>query len=88
MAKIKVRYVKFSPEEMAYEAPAEIDFSKGMTFRGVAEWEKYLSFKRGYAKLSPDIRKAFRSDRAVNAALRKVLRLRSAERTTKANAAK
>jgi hypothetical protein len=28
MAKPKVRHVKFTPEEMAYELPAELDFSK------------------------------------------------------------
>src|SRR5688572_18005479 len=33
MKKIKIRHVKFSPEEMAYEPPTEIDFSKMVIYK-------------------------------------------------------
>ena len=35
MKKIKFKHVKFSPEELAYEPPAEIDFSRMVIGRGL-----------------------------------------------------
>ena len=73
--KVNVRYVKFTPEEMAIDA-ADVDASRGgPTFRGIKEWQRFLSFKRGYAKLDPKVRQAFPDNASVNAALRKVIEL-------------
>ncbi len=71
--KKKVRNGKPSAREMAYEPPAEVDFSNGLVFRGVKAWRQYLSWKRGYAKLDPDLRKVFPDDRAVNDLLRQLV---------------
>ena len=73
MSRIKVRHVEFSPEELAYDAPSEIDFSKGPTFRGIAEWRRFLSFKRGYVRLDPDVAKYYRDSQTVNDVLRKLM---------------
>ena len=76
MRKIKINYVTFTPEEMAYDAPAEIDFSQGVVIHGRAAWRQYLSRKRDFARLAPDVRKAFPDDHSVNEALRSLLRTR------------
>jgi hypothetical protein len=74
--KIKVRLVKFSPEEMAIDA-GDIDASKGpFISRGSKEWNEFFSFKKGFVRLDPAIRKAFPDDKAVNEALRKVIEIR------------
>jgi hypothetical protein len=80
-AKHSVRYVKFTPEEMAIDA-ADIDASKplgGPVFHGKAEWEAFLSFKRGYVRLDADLREVFKDDRSVNRALRKLVEALSPE---------
>jgi hypothetical protein len=76
---IKVRHVKFSPEEMAYDAAEDVSDSKRFVTvaRGRKEWEQYLSFRRGFVKLDPDVRRAFPDDRSVNEVLKKVIELRS-----------
>lgn len=75
--KFKVRHVKFSPEEMAIDA-ADVDASKmPMIARGETQWRKFLSFKHGFVQLTPELRKAFPDDKAVNEALQKVVELRS-----------
>lgn len=72
-AKINVRYVKFTPEEMTIDA-GYVDASKGpFIARGTKEWEDFLSFRRGFVRLDPEIRKAFRDDRSVNEALKKFI---------------
>jgi hypothetical protein len=76
--------VKFSAEEMACEPPAEVNFKKGLTFRGLKQWKQFLSFKRGYVKLSPDLQKKFKDSAAVNEALRKLANTR--EVTTRKSA--
>jgi hypothetical protein len=74
-AKFKVRYVKFTPEEMAIDA-ADVDASKApIIARGSKEWEAFLSFKRGFVRLEPNVRKAFPDERSVNEALKKVIEL-------------
>ena len=72
---IKVRYVKFTPEEMAYEPPVDVSDPKRfpLVCRGGDEWRKFLSFKRGFVRLDPELRKAFPDDRSVNEALRAVV---------------
>ena len=68
----KVRFVKFTPEEMAYNAPPDVSDPKRypIVARDVNEWKKFLTFKRGFTRLDPDVRKAFPDDQAVNEALR------------------
>lgn len=74
-SKTSVRYVKFTPEEMAYEGPEDTsDPERFPTIaRGRKEWEQFLAVKRGYVRLDPDLRKVFKDDEAVNKALRKLL---------------
>jgi hypothetical protein len=59
-AKIKVRYVKFSPEEMEYDIPADVS---------------HLPFKRARktVELEEDVAKVFRDSATVNNALRKLI---------------
>ncbi len=73
-----VRYVKFTPEEMAYDAPADASDPKRFPTLacGRAEWEQFLSFKRGYARIDADLRGLFKDDRAVNDALRRWLEVK------------
>jgi len=68
-----IRRVKFTPEEMAYEVPAEIDFPKGIVIRGRDAWRDYLARKRYFARLDNDVRRAFPDDKTVNDALRTLL---------------
>jgi hypothetical protein len=69
-----VRHVKFSPEEMAIDA-ADVDVSKKprIVIRGVDEWKRFLSFKRGYVRLDDDVAQVFKDASSVNRALRKLL---------------
>lgn len=73
-----MRYVKFSPEEMAYDCPADTSDPKKYPTIGKDEnsWSKFINFRRGYARLTPELRKAFPNDAAVNEALEIVLKLR------------
>ena len=75
--KLNVRYVKFTPEEMAYEPPAEIDFSKAFTIRGYENFRRFREWKRLMVRLDPDVRKAFPTTDAVNDALRTLLKKKS-----------
>jgi hypothetical protein len=69
----KVKYVKFSPEEMAYEPPKEVNFKSGTVFRDVEQWRQYLGRKRGFVKLDPDVAAFFRDDQTVNEVLRRAM---------------
>jgi hypothetical protein len=71
--KISVRHVKFSPEEMAYDAPEDTS-DWGPSCRGLAAWRAYRRQQRVLAKLEPDVRKAFPDDASVNDALRSLMR--------------
>jgi hypothetical protein len=71
--KVKVRYVKFTPKEMAIDA-GDVDASElPVIARGRQEWLKFLSVKRGYVRLTPDVLEFFKNDEAVNNALRKLI---------------
>jgi len=72
---INVRHVKFTPEEMAYDAPSDVSDPKRFPTlaRGKQEWLEFLSVKRGYVRLAPDIREFFKDEEAVNNALRKLI---------------
>jgi hypothetical protein len=76
-----VRYVKFTPEEMAYEPPAEIDFSKVLLIRGYENWRRFRQWKRQMAQLDADVREAFPTNQSVNDALRKVIEIQQMKTT-------
>src|SRR5947209_1903163 len=82
-SKFKVRYVKFTPDEMAYDAPADTSDPKRFPTlaRGRKEWEQFLSLKRGYVRLDPDLRSFYQDDRQVNELLRQFMEM--AKKTTK-----
>jgi hypothetical protein len=69
--------VKFTPEEMAYEPPADVSDPKRFptVARGRKEWQQFLSAKRGYVRLDPDVRACFPDDKVVNELLREVMQL-------------
>jgi hypothetical protein len=71
-AKHKVRYVKFTPEEMAYDIPDDTSH-----FVPVGRGENALFAKppANWARIDPELRKAFPSDRVLNEALKKVVEL-------------
>ena len=71
--KIKHRAVKFSPEEMAYDAPPDTDFSRWKPLgRGVhaivARPPKLRTMD-----IEPDVAKVFKTSQAVNQALRMLI---------------
>jgi hypothetical protein len=68
--KVNVRFVKFSSEELATEPPKEVNFRTGIILRGVEQWKQFLSFKRGYVKLDPKLRKQFKDPDQINQVLR------------------
>jgi hypothetical protein len=70
---IKIRHVKFSPEEMAYEPPEEVNFKSGIVLRGIEQWKEFLSFERGYVKIDPKLRRQFKDPNEINRALRQWL---------------
>jgi hypothetical protein len=71
-AKLNVRYVEFTPEEMAYDAPPDTsDPTRFPTIgRGPDDWKKFVNFRNGFVRLAPDLQKKFRDDSTVNHALR------------------
>jgi hypothetical protein len=82
-----VRFVKFTPEEMAIDA-GDVDASKApVIVRGLEEWKRFLSFKRGYVRLDPDLKKKFRNDSTVNDALRSWLEIQDASKRKKRKSA-
>jgi len=68
----KVRYVKFSPEEMAYEVPTD---TSGWTF--VGRGPKALFAKppksQSTVELDADVARVFKDAASVNKALRKLI---------------
>jgi hypothetical protein len=60
---------------MAYEAPPDVSDPKRFPTiaRGRKEWEQFLSIKRGYFRLDPDLRAFFRDDKTVNDLLRQFM---------------
>lgn len=75
----KHKNVKFSAEEMAYEMPAELDFSKLRHIPGgLAGLRRYMKAKRAdrNVKLDPDVFLAFPTAEEVNDVLRIVMKVR------------
>lgn len=76
MPKVDVRYVEFSPEEMAMDCPEDIsDTGRYPTItRGDKDWKKFIKFRNGFVRLDPELRSQFPDNRSVNAALKSYLR--------------
>jgi hypothetical protein len=75
MAKVLHKSGKFSPEEMAYELPAEIDFSKlRYVSSGTETACRLLDRSKRVVGLGPDVARAFPDSEAVNNALRTIWR--------------
>jgi len=79
--KPNVRYVEFTPEEMAMDCPVDVSDAKRYPTitRGDKDWKKFVNFRNGFVRLDPELRKAFPTDRSVNAALRDYLRSRGSK---------
>ncbi len=75
MKRVKHKEVKFSPEEMAYDAPAEVDFSRWKPRGRGPELLKRDSGTKRSVQLDPDVSAAFPDDNAVNSALRELVKL-------------
>jgi len=77
MAKSRHKSVKFSQEEMEYELPAGIDFSKlRHVGNGTETVRRLLERSKRVVGLDPDVAKAFGTDDEINEALRLVQRMR------------
>jgi hypothetical protein len=79
MPKPKVKKVKFTPEEMAYELPAELDLTKlRYVGSGVDALDRQIARRRNLrtVELAPDVARAFGSDAEINEAMRLVQRMR------------
>jgi len=84
--KHNVRYVKFTPEEMAYDIPDDTShflpvgrgrdglFAKPSK-KVIEAWRKQLTANGAYARIDPDVRRVFPDDQMLNRALRKVMEL-------------
>ena len=71
MSKPSVKKVKFRPEEMAYDLPEELDFSKLEHIgRGIGAIERHARTHAVQVKLEPDVAVVFKDSAAVNKALR------------------
>jgi hypothetical protein len=60
---------------MAMDCPMDVtDKRRYPTItRGAKDWKKFINFRKRFVRLDPELRKAFRSERAVNTALKKYL---------------
>jgi hypothetical protein len=67
---------------MAYEPPEDVSDPKRFPLiaRGQKEWAHFLSMKRGYVRLDPDLRAYYQDDRAVNDLLRRLMELATAKK--------
>jgi hypothetical protein len=74
MAKTKHKTVKFSPEELAYELPADIDVKKMRRVgSGVNTVKRLTSRSKRTIGLDPDVAKVFPDSEAVNGILRAII---------------
>lgn len=75
--RVKHRSVKFSPEEMSYDVPADTDLRRWKPAgRGPAAILAKTR-KRSSVDLEPDVAKVFRTSQAVNSALRLLMQTAS-----------
>ena len=87
MAEKKHKQVKFTRREMAYDLPAELDFTKlKLVGRGPKAIE--TAARRTVVSLDPDVSAVFTSAKEVNAALRGLINLarQSAKKGVRAGA--
>lgn len=77
-SKIKVTYVEFTPEEMAMDCPPDAsDPDRYPTItRGDKDWKKFIAFRNGFVRLTPELQMQFKDERAVNEALRQYMQMR------------
>jgi len=79
MPKATHRRTKFTPEEMAYELPDQIDAAKLRPVGRGAETVRMLAERsKRVVGLDPDVAKVFRNADQVNRTLRKVIEMRNA----------
>jgi uncharacterized protein (DUF4415 family) len=71
-AKVNVRYVKFTPEEMAYDVPDDTSHFVPVG-RGPGAVFAKPPKKQTVIRLDPDVAKVFKDAGSVNRALRKLL---------------
>jgi hypothetical protein len=79
-SKYVVKHVEATPEEMAYEMPADTSDPKKYPTLAVGrkEWLSFCSFRRGYFRLAPELRHFFKDEQHVNDALRHALAMLNA----------
>ena len=65
-----MRHVKFTPEEMAYEAPADVSDPNRFPTRAVWEWLR--KSRKNIAVLEPGVRALYPDDAELNKALLKL----------------
>lgn len=72
--------MKFTPEEMAYDAPPDTSDPRRFPTitRGEKDWKKFLNFRNGFVRLEPKVRNAFPTSEAVNQALRALIKKNAA----------
>ena len=86
MLKRRIKKVKFTPAEMAYELPDELDFAKlRYVGRGVGALDRHIARKKSLRtiELAADVAEAFRSEAEVNEALRLVQKMREIGKAAK-----
>jgi hypothetical protein len=74
MAKATHKQVKFTPEEMAYELPSEIDVGKLRNVgHGADAVRKLAARSKRVVGLDPDVAKVFSDSESVNRVLRAII---------------
>lgn len=74
MPKATHKRVKFTPEEMAYDLPVELDVTKlRHVGRGVEAVEQLLKRSKYMVGLDPDVAKVFKDGESVNRTLRAII---------------
>jgi len=87
MPKATHKSVKFSPEEMAYELPEEIDIAKlRFVGKGVATVEKLARRSKRIIGLDADVARVFRDSESVNTVLRSIIKGLAATRRRRKSA--
>ncbi len=74
MAKTKYKNVKFSPQELGYELPAEVDVRKlRKVGNGTATVERLAERSNRTVSLDADVAKVFSDSESVNGMLRAII---------------
>lgn len=76
MPKTSHKRVKFTPEEMAYELPDDINVTKlRHVGKGAAAVKRLIERSRRTVGLDADVARVFRDSESVNAALRAIMQV-------------